>query len=512
MSSERSADRDRRYSVTRNIRGSSLLLTGRGFSLLAKLVSQLLVVRYLSQADYGAWAYALSAVALLKGFATLGLNRGVSRFAAIYHERGQFDRFFGTVVLAGGTIAVTSALFLAGLHYFPDQLLRLTGGDAEPLGLLFIAIFLVPLETLDELLVKLFATFSRARVIFFRQYVLAPVLHLGVVGLLILRDASVTFLAVGYVASALAGVALYGGLLFRLLREEGLIEGVSLPRVRFPLREVLSYTTPLMTSDWLAGLVKSSGVLLLGYFYATEEAAVLKVVIPLALLCKLVMQSFNFLYTPNASRMFATGDHEGINDLYWRTALWIAVLSFPVFAVIFAASTPLTVLMYGAEYEASGVLLAILALGYYVQAGLGFNGTTLKVYGEIRYVVAINLAAAAGNVALMLLLVPRFGTVGAAAAMAATQLLHNVLKQVGLGMATSFSLREAGNGWVYAVLALGLGLTIALRLLAPQDLGILVGGALVISLIVVVLSRKALQLGEVFPELGRVPLLRVVFT
>src|SRR4051794_14892924 len=43
----------------RHVRGSSLLLIGRGLTLLITTATQVVIVRYLSKADYGAFAYAL---------------------------------------------------------------------------------------------------------------------------------------------------------------------------------------------------------------------------------------------------------------------------------------------------------------------------------------------------------------------------------------------------------------------------------------------------------------------
>ena len=51
--------------ATRNqIRGSSLLLVGRMASLGVNFAVQIIVIRYLSKSDYGAFAYALSLVSL----------------------------------------------------------------------------------------------------------------------------------------------------------------------------------------------------------------------------------------------------------------------------------------------------------------------------------------------------------------------------------------------------------------------------------------------------------------
>ena len=104
-------------------------------------------------------------------------------------------------------------------------------------------------------------------------------------------------------------------------------------------------------------------------------------------------------FTPLAARMFARHDREGINQLYWQTAIWIAVLSFPLFALTFSLADPLTVTLFGERYEGSAVYLSLLALGYYFNAALGFNGLTLKVYGRLRYIVTINILAALSSAA-----------------------------------------------------------------------------------------------------------------
>ena len=65
----------------KQIRGSSLLLGGRFISLGINFAIQIMIVRYLSKADYGAWAYVISLVSLGVSVATFGLigrSRGSS--------------------------------------------------------------------------------------------------------------------------------------------------------------------------------------------------------------------------------------------------------------------------------------------------------------------------------------------------------------------------------------------------------------------------------------------------
>lgn len=496
-------------SARKQLRGSGLLLVGRLLSIGAKLAAQVLVVRYLSTADYGAWAYALVAVALLGGFAHLSLDRTVSRFASIYHEQGQFDRFFGTIVLVLGAVVVTSTLFVAALYLWPDLFSRLTGGDATTLALLSVMIFLVPLEAIDTLLIAIFATFSNPRAIFVRRYVVTPVVQIAVVLLLIALEADVTFLAYGYLAGHLFGALLSGRMFVQLLRRQGLLARFSWRRVTIPARELFSFSLPLMTSDWLTILTHSSGALVLGYVYTTEEVALFRVVLPLAMLNQIVIQSFQVLYVPNASRLFARADVAGVNDLYWRTSLWIAVLTFPLFAFTFATATPLTTLLFGARYEASGLILAIIVIGQYVQASFGFNGSTLKVLGRVKFLVLSNLGAAAVNVVLTLALVRAFGAVGAAVALSATMVIHNILKQIGL-RAAGARLFDRRYYRPFRTVAAATGGLIIARVAGVTNFAVLAGAAVIASLLVLSTARNALQIGDVFPEIRRIPLLRAL--
>jgi hypothetical protein len=199
----------------RQIRGSSLLLTGRFVSLGVNFLSQVLVVRYFSTSDYGAWAYALSVVALCQSFSSIGLDRAVTRFIPIYHEKQEYEKLFGTILLVLGSILVAGIVIVGALHFWPEQMARLINEQGNALGLLLIMIFLVPVEALDGVLIGLFASFSSPRAIFFRRYVLGPGLKLAVVVLLIALGSEVTFLAYGYLAASAVGVLIYSWVLFR---------------------------------------------------------------------------------------------------------------------------------------------------------------------------------------------------------------------------------------------------------------------------------------------------------
>lgn len=495
-------------SITRRqLRGSSLLLVGRVIALGLNFVVQLLIVRYMSQADYGAFAYALSLVSLGETAVTIGLDRGVGRFLAMYDERRDMARLMGTLALTAGVVLSLGLAVVLAVIGFGGVLTGSAISDPHAVALLSILIVLAPIQSADNLLSSILAVFASARAIFIRKYLLGPGLRLVVVALLIAGQEGVEFLATGYVLAGFAGVLLYGGMLYRILTTRGIRSAVAWRDIRIPGREILAFTIPLMTTDLVYLALNTSDAIVLGHFWGATEVAQYRVVQPLVNLNQVVYSSFALLYMPAAARLFARGDRDGVAQLYWRTAIWMAVFSFPIFALTTSLSGPVMV-AYESRYADSAVFLAMLSFAAYVNVALGFNGLTLRVYGFVRYAVAINLIAAAISLGLNLLLIPRFGAIGAAAATTISLVCFNLLKQFGLRLGTGISVFDRRYVGVYAtIVAAAIALVISRTILGPSLLPSLLLTAIA-SLVVLVLTRRTLDVAETFPELLRLPFAR----
>ena len=494
------------------IRGSSLLLAGRIVSLAVMCAVQILVVRHLSRADYGAWTYALSVVALLQSVAALGLDRSVTRFLAIYRERGDLVRIRGLVLMLAAAVACFGTLVTVLLLSFPGAIGRVTGVEPHVLALLNVIIFLIPLEALDLLFIGMFACLGQARSIVIRRHIIAPSLKLTAVVALVTLDADVTFLAYGYLAASLTGMLLYAPLVLRSARQLGLVGYRPGKRdVTLPAREVFAFTLPLLTADLAASIAWTSGTLALGYYSTLDQVALFTVAAPLATLNETVSRNFTVLYTPAISRLFARQDHTAINAMYWRTAAWVAVLTFPAFVLTFAASGSLLQVLYGTRYLDAAIVLSLLALAEYVNVAFGLNGLTLRLLSDVRYSVTVNILTAIIAVVANIVLVPRYGALGAAYATAGTGLLYSVLKQVGLARATGVRPFEWRLTALYAGIALCAMTVVLGQWMMPQRPIVLLALALVTSLLLFVSSKRMLMVTETFPEVRRVPLIRLLF-
>ena len=498
-----------REETRQQIRGSSLLLVGRLLTVLLNFATQVLTVRYLSRPDYGAFAYAISLASLGTSLAVFGMDKSASRFLAIYQEQQDTRRAVGTLTMMTATVAAIGVLLLAGFLALRGVLAAHVIPDPKALTLCLVLAVTAPIMALESLFANAIAVFAGAKAVFFRRYLLGPLLELSVVVALIVRHADATFLAFGYLGASVISLAAYPSALHQVLRRQGLLKGLHLRDLIFPAREVFSFTLPMLSSDVVFLLRSHLIILLLGYFHPTTAVAAFRAVLPVARLNMLVFQSFMVLYTPTLARLYTRGDRTATNGLYWHTAGWIALVSFPLFAVTFVLAKPVTLLLFGTRYADAALLMSVLAFGHFLNAALGFNGQTLQTCGKVRFVALMDLVGAAISIAVSLALIPRWGAMGAAVATSVTLVLQNVLYQAGLGLA-GVGVLDRGSAGIYGGITAATLLLVVLQAAFHPPIWIGLPLVAVVGLGLLRWQRRALHLEETFPELLRIPIVQKV--
>jgi O-antigen/teichoic acid export membrane protein len=494
--------------IADHVRGSSLMLAGRLAALVVAFLTQVIIVRHLSTGDYGAFAYALSAVLLLQSVLPLGMDRSDTRFLALYDERRDPGRLLGVILLEAGTVVVLGGVAIAGALALRGSLESSLTLNERAFDVLLALLALAPVQALDTLVINVFAVFAKPWSVFFRRYVLEPGLRLLVAVALVATNGGVLFLAVGYVGAGLLGVAIYSVLLIRLLARLGFLSGASLRSLVLPVRDVFAFSLPLLMTNVVAVASTELAAVVLGYYHPSASVAAFRAVEPVAALNLVVIYSFTTLFTPAAARLYARGDREGLRRLYWQSACWVAVLTFPVLCVTTALADPVTVAAFGDRYSSSALYLALLSAGYYVNAALGFNGITVLMLGRLRYLTIGNLGVLAWMVGIDLLLIPPWGATGAAVAVLASVLVHNAVKQAGLGFGGGIGIFDRKHAAVVLQLMLVLAALIVVMLATRPPLAV---GLVVVAFVTLVLLRligPALDLGAMFPELARTRVLR----
>ncbi|MEX1026674.1 MAG: oligosaccharide flippase family protein [Candidatus Paceibacterota bacterium] len=486
-----------------HVRGSSLLLAGRMISLAINFAVQVLIVRYLSKHDYGAFAYGFSIAMLAARMTPLGTDKAISRFIPIYHEENRLHQLKGSLLVAFMTIGIMGVLLVGMVLSLKSALAGSVVRDPLSLSVLLIIIALAPLHAMENLLEKLLAIFGRVRSIFFRRYLLTPLLRLIAVCSLMAAGGDARYLAAAYVVVTLFGVLVSSQLLWRVLREDQLLSQLAQVKAELPTKRLLGFGVPLLSSEVVFGLRTSLVVLLLEFFHGTTGVAAFRAILPVARLNQVVFDSFRVLYVPAASRLFARGEHAAISQLYWRSSAWIAMLTMPVFLISFSLAGPTVVLLFGESYASSGPVLSIVALGLYLNAAFGFNTLTLHVFDRVRTILRIDLACGVLALALNLVAVPAYGALGGGAVTFLVLAFQNIAFQVALGRAGQLARIPGEIARIHgAIFTLAIALLIfQIKFTPPAAVGLAL--AALGTAVIWIIYMKTLQIRQLFPELDR---------
>lgn len=430
------------------VRGSVLLVSGRVLSLVLNLVTQVLCVRYLSKADYGAFAYAIALIEMLALLNTLGFDNALPRFAAIYDQRKDSRSFVGLLALSF-TLVIITGMFVVGAGTFGVEYWSAwSKANPSAVNLVLILLILAPVYAMDAMMLGLFGVFSGARYVMLRKHIVAPFMRLFAVLAMMLVEGDNIFLATAYVITGIGGVAVFLGALVRVVSKTELMQSWD-REVEYHFRENIAYNTTIMTSNLVFVFRGTLIVALLEYFHNAPEVADFQAVKPIGTLVELVFANFVVLFIPVISRALASEDKQAIANTHITTQVWISLLSFPLFAFSFGFADILTPLLFGSEYMSASEVLAWLSLGFYLRILFGLSTRTLKVIGQLKAVIFVDVTTVCFALGVSFWLIPDHAAVGAAISAFLTMTFHSLCSQAALFWLNKIGLWDSKTRGLY---------------------------------------------------------------
>jgi O-antigen/teichoic acid export membrane protein len=128
---------------------------------------------------------------------------------------------------------------------------------------------------------------------------------------------------------------------------------------------------------------------------------------------------FDHVIAPVLAEALHAGDRARVRYNLALVTRWVVTAASPIAATVIVLRAEILGL-YGAPFVASSPTLVVLALANLVSGALGLTPYVIAMGGRSRLMLLNNLGAAALNIALGVLLVPRVGVIGAAVAVLAS--------------------------------------------------------------------------------------------
>jgi O-antigen/teichoic acid export membrane protein len=198
----------------------------------------------------------------------------------------------------------------------------------------------------------------------------------------------------------------------------------ALPRREYRTPEWFGTATLMTLGSSLMYLQGRTGVLVSGWFLVEQEVGTYAAVERLADAALLGVVAMNMLTAPQFSSLHARGQHCELRRHVRMAACVSTMFMLAVLLPMVVAGRPL-LRLFGDDFVAGYPVLLVLL------ASVGFNAMSgsvdflLNMTGNQRVVLKILASALTVNLALSLILIPRFGIVGTAVASAASSLFWN---------------------------------------------------------------------------------------
>jgi O-antigen/teichoic acid export membrane protein len=400
------------------LRGALTSISVRIAAAFVGLGLQILLARLMALEDYGIYVILWTWTSVVGQVGVLGFYDSAARFIPRYgrrekhaHLAGYLSTGFRVVVTGSCLLAVAALVFLTVLPGLVDPAFLL------PLGVLALGF---PILSLESYLTGVFRGFGWYALSTIPGFILRPVLIMLGVGLA--RAAGFPLDAITVLA-----VVVFASILVLLVQ-------VLLLRARLPKTERV-VTTPQRRRFWLLASVLMMpamtaeelfvwiDVLILGFLVAPDEASLYFAAQRSLSLAAFVQYGFMLVAARGFSLSLASADRAGLQARITRSTNATFWLTIPSVALTLVAGYPLLAL-FGPEFLAAYPCLALLGLAYVIRAATGQAAELLVVQGRYRLSLLIVSISVVTCLLLMLLLVPLWGIVGAAAAMVLVQVLR----------------------------------------------------------------------------------------
>jgi O-antigen/teichoic acid export membrane protein len=403
-------------------RHSAVFFAGTIFTAATGYLFKIYLARVLGAEALGIYALGMTIVGLLGVFNALGLPYSAVRFVASYSATARFDLLRGFLVrsiflLLLFNLVLGGAVLLVGpwvaVHFYHTPAL------SRYLGLFaLIMIFGALTGFLGQVLTGYKDVARRTVITNFIGSPLTMVFTLGLVG----AGLSLWGYIFAQVASAFVVIFLLVIAVWKLTPKAArAFSGVLAPVEN----EVISFSAIAFGVSFLEYLMSQADRILIGFYLNAREVGIYAVAMALVAFVPIILQSVNQIFSPTIADLYARGQIELLGRIFQTLTKWILGLTFPLAAgmVIFA---PALMRIFGRDFEAGWVVLAIGTLGQLINCGVGSVGYLLLMSGNQRRLIKIQAVMACGMVVLNLVLIPKWGIVGAAVGAAAINAVTNV--------------------------------------------------------------------------------------
>jgi O-antigen/teichoic acid export membrane protein len=393
-------------------------------SYIIKTGSTFLMQHGLGAASFGLYSLSFSVISFIASLFTFGLDDAMVRYIAIYRSKRQGGLVRNLIIFCTALAGITGLLGGLGILYFAPLLATRLTHHAETAPLLQLMAPIIPLTSMQMIWLAGLQGFKD-----FKKRVLTQRIAIPTVVLLLLLATCIFFpkslLAVTIVTSISTLLSTLSSFYFLF----GRVARMEIEKSNYDVREWLGFSAPNFLTNIVDIVLDAIDTLLLGYFGIPKIGiGQYSAAIKISGFIAMPLTSLNAMFSPTIAELHSRGEKQKLEAMFQVVTQWAITFSLPLFCISALFSTALLELLSGKDFIAAWPLLIAFGLGGMANAGTGSVGLMLLMTGHQKLSFINSLAAVVINIALGILLTPRYGAIGTAISTGLASVTVNVMR------------------------------------------------------------------------------------
>ena len=392
-------------------KGAGIVLLGLILGFGFKYVFQILIARNLGPRLFGLFVLGDGIFKVSVMIAQIGLPYAIVRYVALFQGQND-DRHTKGIIISAIRLSVISSLVLTLLIIiFSKTIAENIFHNIELTNVLRIFALAIPITILTTMFVHSTQGFKIMKYKVIVREIIEPLGRL----ILVVIMFYLSFKLYGVLFASLLSL-IFGMLLsFHYLKKA--FPQITRKKVQpiYDTKKILSFSWPLFFAQFFGHVLLWTDVFLLGLFRSAGEVGIYGAAQKTALIGTIMIGAFNAIFGPIISDLYNRKELRNLNNYFKIVTKWIFTLNFPIF-LIFIFFARLILGIFGSQYIHGTTCLIILCLGWLIHSSVGpvFQMNIMTGRPKLNLINTSSMFLL--NIILNILLIPKYGIIGAALA------------------------------------------------------------------------------------------------
>jgi O-antigen/teichoic acid export membrane protein len=375
-------------------------------------INQIILARFLGAGGIGEVLLALSLFKISSQIAKFGMEETMMRFVPLYIEQKDNARLKGTIYFAIKFCLMISIIIIFLILLLSKFISIEIFHSTMLLKLLPVIAIALPAGVIREIIGGVLKGYKDTYKALLPESFIVPFVRIVVFLVLTLNGISPLYAIIAFVAGEITALFLSIKFLSDRLVKIGQV------KKQYENKRVLKVAYTIIFASVSMYLFTQTDLWILGMLKSTKDVGIYGIAAKLVFLVYFPMFAFGAIIPPIFSSTYASGDYKELERVTRESTRWILSMSMPIILVLILEGRYILWFFYGPEFEAGYPALIILTAAHLISASTGLVGLFLQMTGQHKVYMKLNIIFGLLNVVLNIILVMRFGILGAAMATA----------------------------------------------------------------------------------------------